>query len=255
MTLFKPVRTRRTFEEALEQIVEAVRAGDLRVGDRLPSERTLAAQMEISRPTLREAVRILGDAGVVELRPSPRGGIYVRSEDIPRALVVKQSELRLSEVAGVLEARRMFEPRVAQLAGLYGTDDDFDGLQRTIELQRECPDDRPRLMQLDHRFHLMMARATRNTTIVQLMRVLLERLEIARDMTPRAPHDAPLEVAIHERTLAAIMSGDSERIEEAMDEHLSYLERIWEEETGRVRLRTVPDFLLSRTSNQMTGAR
>jgi GntR family transcriptional repressor for pyruvate dehydrogenase complex len=255
MTLFKPVRTRRTFEEALEQIVEAVRAGDLRVGDRLASERALAAQMEISRPTLREAIRILSDAGVVELRSRPRGGIYIRSELIPRGLLAKQSELRLSEVAGVLESRRMFEPRVAQLAGLYGSDDDFDALQRTIELQRECPNDRARLLQLDHRFHLMMARATRNTTIVQLMRVLLERLEIARDMTPRAPHDAAVEVAIHERTLLAIMSGDSDRIEEAMDEHLSYLERIWEEETGRVRLRKVPDFLLSRASNQMTAAR
>jgi DNA-binding FadR family transcriptional regulator len=254
MTLFKPVRTRRTFEEALEQIVEAVRAGDLRVGDRLPSERALATQMEISRPTLREAIRILSDAGVVELRSRPRGGIYVGSEHIPRDLLARQSELRLGEVAGVLETRRMFEPRVAQLAGLYGSDDDFDALERTIELQRECPDDRARLLQLDHRFHLMIARATRNTTIVQLMRVLLERLEIARDMTPRAPHDAELEVAIHEHTLRAIISGDSDRIEEAMDEHLSYLERIWEEETGRVRLRTVPDFLLSRTSNTMTGA-
>lgn len=255
MTLFKPVKTRRTFEEALEQIVEAVRAGDLLVGDRLDSERALAAQMEISRPTLREAIRILSDAGVVELRSRPKGGIYVRSEHIPRDLVARQSELRLSEVAGVLEARRMFEPRVAQLAGLYGTDDDFDALSHTIELQRECPDDRPRLLQLDHRFHLMIARATKNTTIVQLMRVLLDRLEIARDMTPRAPHDAELEIAIHERTLQAIVSGDGDRIEDAMDEHLSYLERIWEEETGRVRLRKVPDFLLSRTSEHVRAER
>ena len=255
MTLFKPVRTRRTFEEALEQIVEAVRAGDLRVGDRLPSERALATQMEISRPTLREAIKILSDAGVLELRSRPRGGIYVRSEHVPRDLLARRSELRLGEVAGVLEARRLFEPRVAQLAGLYGSDDDFDALARTIELQRESAHDRARLLQLDHRFHLMIARATRNTTIVQLMRVLLQRLEIARDMTPRAPHDAELEVAIHERTLRAIVSGDLERIEDAMDEHLSYLERIWEEETGRVRLRTVPDFLLSRASTTLTVGR
>jgi DNA-binding FadR family transcriptional regulator len=47
--MFLPVTTRRTFEEALEQIVEAIRAGDLRVGDRIDSERALAAQMQISR--------------------------------------------------------------------------------------------------------------------------------------------------------------------------------------------------------------
>ena len=50
---FEPVSTRRTFEEAVEQIAEKVKSGDLHVGDRLPSERELAAQMRISRPTLR----------------------------------------------------------------------------------------------------------------------------------------------------------------------------------------------------------
>ena len=54
--MFNPVRTRRTFEEAAEQIADKVRAGELRVGDKLPAERDLALQMEISRPTLREAV-------------------------------------------------------------------------------------------------------------------------------------------------------------------------------------------------------
>jgi DNA-binding FadR family transcriptional regulator len=170
--------------------------------------------------------------------------MFVRSELIPRELLERRSEVRLNEVAGVLEARRLLEPRVAQLAGLYATEEDFEALQKTIDLQRECREDRERAMQLDHRFHLMIARSTRNTTVLSMMQLLLSRLEIARDMTPRAPHDPDQEVAIHEQTLQAIMSGDPERIEAAMDDHLSYLERIWEEETGRVRLRRVPDFLL-----------
>ena len=56
---FDPVATRRTFEEAVEQIAEKIRGGDLHTGDRLPSERELAAQMRISRPTLREAIKML----------------------------------------------------------------------------------------------------------------------------------------------------------------------------------------------------
>ncbi|MFN2629642.1 MAG: FadR/GntR family transcriptional regulator [Gaiellaceae bacterium] len=244
--MFKPVTTRRTFEEALEQIVGAIRAGDLRAGDRLASERALATQMQISRPTLREAIRVLADAGVVEVRRGPGGGMFVRSELIPRELLELGAALRLNEVAGVLEARRLIEPRVARLAALYATDDDFDALQKTIDQQREALADRNRMLQLDHRFHLLIARATRNSTIASMMHLLLQRLEIARDMTPRGPDDPALEVAIHEQTLRAIMSGDPEQIETAMDEHLSYLERIWEDETGRVRLRRVPEFLLSR---------
>lgn len=244
---FKPVTTRRTFEEALEQIVEAIRAGDLRAGDRLDSERTLAAQMRISRPTVREAIRVLSEAGVIDVRPGPGGGMFVRSEIIPRDLLERRLELRLNEVAGVLEARRLLEPRVAQLAGLYATDEDLDALQRIVDLQRDCRDDHDSALQLDHRFHLTIARATKNTTVVSMMRLLLERLEIARDMTPRAPHDPDREIAIHQDTLDAIKSGDPDRIEAAMDEHVSYLERIWEEETGRVRLRAVPAFLRRRS--------
>lgn len=64
--MFDAVRTRKTFEEAVGQIVDAIRAGDLRRGDRLPSERALASRMRISRPSLRKALRLLADAGAVE---------------------------------------------------------------------------------------------------------------------------------------------------------------------------------------------
>src|SRR5262245_31295117 len=124
--MFRPAQTRRTFEDAVEQIAEAIHAGDLQVGDRLPSERTIASQMQISRPTLREAIRVLTKAGIVEVKPGPGGGMFVRSEDIPTDVLHKGVEIRISEVANVLEARRLFEPRVAQLAALRVTEADFE---------------------------------------------------------------------------------------------------------------------------------
>src|SRR5438094_276772 len=156
--LFRPVSTRLTFEEAVEQVADAIRAGDLHAGARLPSERDLADRMGISRPTLREAIKVLADAGVVEVRPGPGGGMYVRTELVPRTLLAERSELHVGEVSGVLEARRLLEPRVAQLAGLYATDEDFDAMQRTIDLQREHGADRDSFLQLDMRFHLAIAR-------------------------------------------------------------------------------------------------
>lgn len=246
--MFTPVKTRRTFEEAVVQIAEAVQAGDLRVGDRLPSERTLAAQMQISRPTLREAIRVLADAGVVEVVSGPAGGTFVRAETAPMHVLEHRSQLRVTEVSEVLEARRLLEPRVAQLAALYGTDGDFAVMQQTIDDQREAVDDHVRFLNLDLRFHLTMARATKNGTVVELMRVLLRRLEIARDMAVRGEHDSRWAIEIHERTLAAIMTGDYDAIEAAMDEHMHYLEKIWEEESGRAQLRRVPDFLVPRNA-------
>jgi GntR family transcriptional repressor for pyruvate dehydrogenase complex len=244
--LFRPVSGRRAFEEAVDQIADAVRVGDVLVGDRLPSERELSARMGISRPTLREAIRVLVDAGLLRVQPGPGGGMYVRSEVVPRGLIAERSELRVGEVFGVLEARRLLEPRVAQLAGLYATDDDYDVLQHSIDLQRESMDDRDRFIQLDTRFHIAIARATRNTTVISLTRQLFRRVEIARDMAIRIPQEPERAIELHERTLAAIKTGDPQLIDDAMDEHLGFLERIWEEETGRSRVRKTPDFLVTR---------
>lgn len=241
--LFEPIRTARAFEAVVDQIVQAISEGDLRPGDRLPSERTLAWQMEVSRPTLREGVRVLSDAGVVEVRPGPGGGMFVATDAIPRELLrAAHPELRISEVAGVLEARRLLEPRVAQLAALHATEADLQAMRETIELMRESAQ-HDRLFQLDQRFHMAMARATGNQTIVGLMRRLLRQIAAVRQLAMTGPHDAEWPVKIHERTLEAIVAGDPALLDEVMDEHLAYLERTWEDEAGRARLRELPDHI------------
>jgi DNA-binding FadR family transcriptional regulator len=245
---FEPVATRRTFEEAVEQIGDKVKSGELQVGERLPSERELAAQMRISRPTLREAVKVLTEAGVLEVRRGQSGGIFVASELVPRDLVKTRSEIRVSEVAGVLEARRLLEPRVVQLAAVHAGEEDFATMQATIERQRELAGEEflkheDLFLQLDLKFHLAIARATRNSTVVQLISHLFRRLEIARDMAVHAPLVPDWVIDVHERTLAAIRAADFERIDQVMDEHLAQLEQIWERETGRGLVRPLPDFL------------
>jgi DNA-binding FadR family transcriptional regulator len=248
-SLFVPVGPRRTFEGAVEQIAERIRLGDVGAGDRLPSERDLATMLRISRPTLREAIRMLTKAGVLEVRTGSSGGIFVVSDYVPLALLRSQSDLRLGEVAGVLEARRLIEPRVAQLAAVNAREDDFAALLRLLDAQKELLaagdvlEQEDRFLQLDTQFHVRIARATGNSTIVSLMRTLLRQLEIARDLTLHEPPTAPWVIDVHERTLAAIRSADHERIERVMDEHLSAMERAWERATDRPLIRPIPDFL------------
>ena len=227
--MFEPVRTRRALEAAVAQIAEAIREGDLRVGQRLPAERSLAVQMDISRPTLRGAIKTLADAGVVVVRSGARGGAFVVSDVVPIDLLTAHAELRLSDVPGVLEARRLFELEVAQVAARNAAPKHHARMRETIELQREAREDRLRFLQLDLRFHMGMARATGNETIVALMRTLLRRLEMAKDVALRAPSDADWAIEIHERTLAAVRSRNASVVAAAMDEHLGYLERLWRE--------------------------
>jgi GntR family transcriptional repressor for pyruvate dehydrogenase complex len=251
---FRPVQARKPYEEAVEQIADAIRSGALQVGDRLPSERVLAEQMRISRPTLREAIRVLVEGDVIEVRRGSSGGTLIVSDVIPPALLAHRATPGVHEMAGVLEARRLLEPRVAQLAALYATNDDFDAIREAIELLEEFGGDVHRRFQLETRFHLTMARATRNETVVEFMRVLFRKLEAARDLIVGGDDEPGVMIRMHHATLRAIMAGDAAEIEHVMDAHLSVLERRWEETTGRARLRRIPDFLLS-PQDQLGDAR
>ncbi len=237
---FQPVRARRAFEAVVEQIVDLIRGGDLHAGDRLPGERELAEQLGVSRPTLREAIRTFVDAGVIAIRRGPGGGMFVATDLLPPALLAERREMRISEVSGVLEARRVLEPGVAQLAAVHATDADFAAMERTLELQRSHAHDWERLLQLDTRFHLDMARATHNPTLVGLVKPLLRQLEVARDMALRGPHVAAWTVDIHRRTIDALRRGDPMEIAVVMDEHLATAEDAWAEETGAASRRVIP---------------
>jgi GntR family transcriptional repressor for pyruvate dehydrogenase complex len=230
---FTPVETRRTFEEAVEQIADRITLGELKLGDQLPSERDLALQMQISRPTVREALRVLADSGVVEIKPGARGGAFVRSDVVPRDVLRHRSDMRVSEVRGVIEARRLLEPQVAQLAARNARDSDYEVMQRTIERMVELSrdgavlDHEDRFLALDFQFHLAIAQATGNSTIVGLMRSLLRRLELARDMAVHEPLVADWTIEIHMRTVRAIRGGDEEEIRAVMDAHLGRMEESW----------------------------
>ncbi len=234
--MFTPVRTRRTFEEAAEQIADKVRAGELRIGDKLPPERDLAIQMEISRPTLREAVKVLVDAALLEVRRGPGGGMFVATDVVPVDLVRRVSELRLSEAEGVLEARRIIEPHVARLAHKRAGEEELAPVERTIEVMRAIvgrgyrPEDEDRFLQLDVQFHLALARAAANPTLETLLRIVFRQLEILRDMAMHVPTVPEWIIDVHERTLAAVRSGEG--IDEVMEEHLGRLEQMLRSEVA-----------------------
>ena len=81
--VFRPVRTGNPFEEAVERLLQAIKLGVVVPGDRLPSERDLAARLNVSRVTLREAIHALAEAGYVESRRGRYGGTFV-NEHLPK---------------------------------------------------------------------------------------------------------------------------------------------------------------------------
>jgi GntR family transcriptional regulator, transcriptional repressor for pyruvate dehydrogenase complex len=237
--LFTPIRTRNTVEDITGQILDRIRAGELHEGDRLPGERVLAAAMEVSRPTLRLAIATLANAGVVDVTPGRAGGMRIASHWIPHDLL-ERSPLDADEIFEALEARRMLEPRVAQLSALRATDADFAAMERAIEMQRRCHTDHHKAIQADVRFHRAMWRAARNPTLEQMLVTLFRRIDVALDMASRTAADKLHAVEVHERTLAALKRADAEALDEVMDAHMAVLETICEDVFGRKAMRDLP---------------
>jgi DNA-binding FadR family transcriptional regulator len=246
----RPITPYRTFEQVVEQIVSSIQLGVLKVGDRIPSERDLAAGMEISRPTLREAIRLLEDIGVIEVRRKPSSGMYVKSTNLPWDLLRTKAEVRADEVRGVLEARRLFEPRIAHLAAAHATDVDFARMQETIDTQLQMLADGTHVSDSagfhvqDVHFHHRMAGATHNSTIVELMQRLQRKLAFARDLVSHEQENQEWVIDIHQRTLAAIRLADHILIDTVMEEHIRELELAWERKTESALVRSLPDFMI-----------
>ncbi|MGG5259693.1 FadR/GntR family transcriptional regulator [Phycicoccus avicenniae] len=242
-TVFHPVKTRRAAEDVIAQIAEMIHAGDLVPGDRLPPERAIAAQTQLSRPTIRQALQRLSEAGLLLAGDSPAKGTQVVSDVIPPDLFGVGRPAAFDEMASTLEARRVIEPRVAQLAALYMTDRDVDDLAASIDRQADLAEDRVRFNDADARFHFLLGRATHNSSILAHTRLLQRELRILRDISMTESYDPEQSLDVHRRTLAAIVEGDHDTIEIVMDEHLSLLEDTFTAAGGRLRARRPPTFL------------
>src|SRR4029453_11391814 len=121
----EPVRATRTFEAAIEHLTEAIERAGVRTGDRLPNEGTLALQLGISKPTLRQALRVLELSGLVEVRRGKSGGIFVVTDLVPAVAIFTAAQVEGKGAADVLRARRVLERAVVQEAMRTATPADF----------------------------------------------------------------------------------------------------------------------------------
>ncbi len=226
---------RRSYASVLEELVDLIQAGALPIGASLPSERQLASGMKTSRTTVRKALKILAERGVIEAAAT--GGPRVRLDVVPRDLLSGTQRLTWDDISEVLVARRLFEPQVAQSAGFVATPEDLDELMRIVDLQHAHVTDPERLRELDASYHLAIARATHNRTIVAMIHTLLQRLRpVARPAF--TPTQAEEMLRCHTETYEAIASRDTAAIANAMEHHLRFHEQTWEDAAGR-RLRQI----------------
>lgn len=227
---YRRVKQPKISDVIVEQLETMILEGTLQPGQRLPSERELSKQFEVSRPSLREAVQKLVAKGLLTSRQG--GGTYV-AEKLGASFSDPLMELFASHPEAqydLLEFRHALEGVIAYYAALRSTEADkaairkkyeeLEQFHKTKEFEKE--------VQADVDFHLRIAEATHNMVLLHTMRALwglLKRniMSNLENIYPKPGHRTKIH-AQHKLLMDAIFSGDPEAARHAAHEHLAYVE-------------------------------
>lgn len=221
---FSPVRGGRLYEDVVDQITYAIRRGRFVEGDRIPNIDDLAALLGTSRPTVREAVSLLADAGVLRVKRGHTGGIEVATSVVPTRVLALSRAGHSSTLAELTEARRPVEQELARLAGHRATEENFHALAGAIALLAPARGKPAEWVRANDLFHYEIARAARSPRLARYSHEIMEELAILLDGFDEKYTDYAHTVHIHEETLRALRSRDPARIVAVMDDHLGELE-------------------------------
>jgi DNA-binding FadR family transcriptional regulator len=212
---FQPVQPVRAYQRIVEQVEEALARGDLAPGQRLPSERELVAQFEVSRSTVREALRVLESNGMVRSRPGDPNGpeILPFSQLALRKQMVRLArvdELTLSELIGF---RMIMDGAAIQVASRLRTPEQLAEMEETVVAMRAAIDvDFAAFSEADLAFHDVIARISRNSLIQTCNEVVRGVvLSLISDKIAHAPNSRALmleSLQHHAEVVEAIRSGN-----------------------------------------------
>lgn len=224
-SVFTPVRAPTTFEETVERLGTAVRAGILPPGSRLPAERALAGQLGISRSTLRQALTALVQSGHLTASRGRGGGTFVT--DTP-PLTERDGQPLGDDAWSVLDVRVAIETGATVLAAERGEPEALDRLDALVERMAEVAgaEDFGDYRRADIRFHIGIAEAARSPRLVSAM------TEVQGQMTgliTLIPHPAQVLTHSndqHRRLVRLLRRRDRTRAVDLMREHLEGTEHI-----------------------------
>ena len=216
---------RKLASEVRDRLMESIRSGELRPGDRLPSERDLMERFGIGRPAVREAMQSLASAGLIEISHGERARVAVPDT---RSMFdrIGQTMLHLlqtspSTLDDFKQARVLFEAGMVKMAAVRASAADVEKLTAALEYQRGCAADAPEFIKADMAFHTAIAAVSGNSVCVVLSEAMLDWLFHFRRDLLRLPGSELITLAEHQRLLDAISAHDAAGAEKAMVEHLT----------------------------------
>lgn len=206
---FKTLSRPRLVDDVVNQLQKKISDGELKPGDKIPTEPELMEQFGVGRSTIREAVRVLVHAGLLEKRQG--FGTFLTSDSVIREPLVHR--LRRAELLEVYEVRKMLELDISRLAAERRNEQDLEQMRTALDHRVAALDqgDTAAYLKADIEFHLAVAAASQNSIATDLYRtfssVLLDALHmLAKDQNVHDPHQLyheNLYLAIRDKDVAA----------------------------------------------------
>ncbi len=225
--MFRAAKQNRIFQDIVDQIQDAIIQGDLQAGDMLPSERDLKDTFQTSRGTLREALRVLEQKGLIEIRLGVRGGAVVTADASGQFsegldLLIRSQKVSLKHLA---EFREDVEGAVAALAAERITRRDVQMLDALLNEARNCVvaglerwDD---FFDVDKRFHQALARISGNPIYILVHQMVHENIRrYFDDFLPVAPDIMRENFDDLRRLMDAVRAHESENAQQLARRHV-----------------------------------
>lgn len=224
-SLFSPATTQRASEVIYDQIYQKIISGALRPGDRLPSERELAEQFHRSRPSVREALRMLQQDGLLKITVGSAGGAVVQgmSMKIAEEPLKKLVDLGAIKFHELVDYRIISDRGCARLAAQHYTEEDAANLRRIMEEYRAYTHDSERLRLIDIEFHKALAQATHNSLAILMNDVVVTLntnmfWDAVRELPPEKIAQVNQQACeSHYAIMEAVLARDPERAVHSID--------------------------------------
>ncbi|MBM2622828.1 FadR family transcriptional regulator [Actinoplanes sp. LDG1-06] len=219
MARIRPVQRKPAYQQVSDRLREFIDDNDLRPGDRLMTERELAAELGVGRSTIREAITALRAQGIVDVRHGE--GIYLlnRSEELIPSLATELVATHVDHPY-IWEARQAVEVQCARLAARRATADDLAQIDAGLTLMAaEIAAGEPGLAG-DRHFHLGVVNASHNPILIQLVAGIREAYDKTSETSLTRADQPPRSLAEHREIREAIAARDPDRAAERMLAHL-----------------------------------
>ncbi|MEX3747904.1 MULTISPECIES: FadR/GntR family transcriptional regulator [Lysinibacillus] len=225
-----PQPKKKAYEVIVDQIREYFLNGELQPGEKLPTERELASRFNVSRTSVREALRKLEIKGIIEIKQG--SGSFIRTpeyhslgEELSSTIIKTEKKL----IYEMLELRQALEVECAFLASRRATSEDLERIGKALEMMDQVKNDVELGIQADLSFHINIVLASHNSIFLQLFQTLSEHMQDTIRVTRRQrlndPERTQETIDEHKEIFLAIAAGDANQAKQLMEKHITQIRR------------------------------